>query len=111
MTTTQPETQQKGLVIENLDVLQELTSEEATTLDGSRSSVISANSIFAEKLTAKKLTAKKLTIEHFPMPRPFPRPPIDCFPIPRPRPIPCYPTKPWSTGEGVIIFPGCPVIL
>lgn len=98
----QQETTRKSLVIENLDVLQELTSDEATALDGSRSRVISANSIFAEKLM----------IEHVPMPRPLPRPPIDCFPIPRPRPIPCYPVKPWSSpGGGVVIFPGCPVIL
>ena len=99
----------KRLKIENLENLQELTTEEFSSIEGGLS------------LVADPGHALPIEWEPEPLPHPYPTP-IDCYPKPVPKPLPChikpiedpiyidskYPVK---EDDIIIHISWCPVVL
>ena len=89
--------------IENLENLQEINTEELSSLEGGR---MIAHPV--DIIDIKDIEDIKIDI-HRPMPEPQPKPPIIAQPIPLPRPNPCY--YPLPPKCGTIHPPYCYAIL
>ncbi|AOY84247.1 hypothetical protein BJP36_34305 [Moorena producens JHB] len=93
--------------IENLDNLQEINTEEFSSLQGGR--MIQHPMDIRDMVDIKGIEDLKIA-PHRPMPepKPQPKPPIIARPIPRPHPFPCYYPLPPKCGP---VHPYCYVQL
>ncbi|NEO48363.1 MAG: hypothetical protein F6K55_31300 [Moorea sp. SIO4A3] len=88
--------------IENLENLQEINTEELSSLEGGR--------MIAHPVDIKDIEDIKIDIHRpMPEPEPQPKPPIIAKPVPLPRPYPCYYPLPPKCGP--IHPPYCYAIL